>query len=99
MIKQVVKGVEDIFKEIGLQHLNGWYVTERERKHFVQFAHLIANLGKGTLTLNQSRKGKYGEGFDNWKKSQDKMKEHEKTKLTKLRYVQWKDQTYQLHRR
>ena len=48
MIKKVVKGVEDTFKQIGLQHLNGLHITERKRKHFVQSAHLIVNLGKGT---------------------------------------------------
>ena len=57
IIKQVVKGVEDIFKQIGLQDMNGLHITEREREHFVHM----------------------GRVFDNWKKGQDKMKEHEKS--------------------
>ena len=51
MMKQVVKGVEDILTQIGSVAFE-WVAYNRERKHFAQSAHHTANLGKGTLTSN-----------------------------------------------
>ena len=46
--------------QIGFQHLNGLHTTERERRPFIQSAHLTANFEKEILISNMVT-------LDHWK--------------------------------